>query len=583
MDNSPETRRRRQGGARDRHAARMRRRSSTMAVRATGREESYPSRAPRFNTQWLQSDLWVRFRARGGLLLRDVWWYVRHNPYILRGAALVAVMVGVLFLASYFFSGKIYPGISAMGISLSGMSVDEATDALQRVWDDDMQINLVIGRERVHQVRPATLGLSLDARATARAARGAGLSGIPLGKEILPHVSLDYLMAQNYLLDLSVQVDIQPQNASYEWRAGEVVGVRGSEGRMLDVTLTLERLLRDTAGIVQARRLDLLMNPLQADVTDPAPYLDQVRQLASRTLQLNGYDPFTNQQFTWQISPEIFVTWLEAGRISLMLRENTFLPYVDALNASLNETGTDVRYLAPDETMQHLNDAIASQADTITLRVRYRPTVYTVQRGDTGFAISRRTGIPFYLIREANSGINLDSLFPGDQLNIPTRDVTMPHDPVPHKRIVVNLNRQYLTAYENGQVVFEWSISSGVRDAPTSPGIYQILSHEPVATGSSNTLCNAAGLQCGTWRMNWFMGIYEVQPGLVNGFHGGVLLPNGNYLGGGQVGVPYTFGCVMSRDEEARLLYEWAEVGTIVEIISNEFLPMSDLGQLMSN
>lgn len=581
MDNSPETRRKRQSGARDRHAARMRRRSSTMVVRTDERQESYPLRPSRFNRQWINSDLLAQVRARGGLLLRDAWWYIRHNPYILRGAVLVVVMVAVLFLASYFLSGKIYPGISTLGVSLSGKSVDAATDALQRAWDEDVQISLMIGRERVHQVRPSTLGLSLDARATARAARGAGLSGIPFGKEVPPQVTLDYLVAQNYLLDLSVQVDIQPQNASYEWRAGEVTGVRGSEGRMLDVTLTLERLLRDTAGIVQSGRLDLLMNPLQADVTDPAPYLEQVRQLASRTLQLNGYDPFTNQQFTWQISPEIFVTWLEAGRISLMLRESTFLPYVDALNASLNETGTDVRYLAPDETMQHVNDAISSQDDTVTLRVRYRPTVYTVQRGDTGFAISRRTGIPFYLIREANSGINLDMLFPGDQLNIPTRDVTMPHDPVPHKRIVVNLNRQYLTAYENGQVVFEWPISSGVRDAPTSPGIYQILNHDPVAYGSSNTLCNAAGVQCGVWEMNWFMGIYEVQPGLVNGFHGGVLLPNGNYLGGGQVGVPYTFGCVMSRDEEARLLYEWAEVGTVVEIISTEFLPMSDLGQLI--
>lgn len=74
------------------------------------------------------------------------------------------------------------------------------------------------------------------------------------------------------------------------------------------------------------------------------------------------------------------------------------------------------------------------------------------------------------------------------------------------------------------------------------------------------------------------MGIYEVSPGLVNGFHGAVLLPNGNLLGGGTVGNPATFGCVMSQDENARLLYEWADVGTVVEIISNEHLPMSDLG-----
>jgi hypothetical protein len=80
--------------------------------------------------------------------------------------------------------------------------------------------------------------------------------------------------------------------------------------------------------------------------------------------------------------------------------------------------------------------------------------------------------------------------------------------------------------------------------------------------------------------MEWFMGLYEVVPGLMNGFHGAVLLPDSTYLGGGNVGTPYTLGCVMSRSEDAQRLYEWAEDGTIVEIISSEFAPLSDLGRL---
>src|SRR5690606_22350549 len=118
-------------------------------------------------------------------------------------------------------------------------------------------------------------------------------------------------------------------------------------------------------------------------------------------------------------------------------------------------------------------------------------------------------------------------------------------------------------------------ISSGVADAPTSPGIYQILNHEEKATGSSSTLCNSAGLQCGTWEMNCFMGIYQVSPFLVNGFHGDVLLPNGNFLGDGLIGQRTTFGCVMSPDEQAKMLYDWAEVGTVVEIIDDDYPPLS--------
>mgnify|MGYP001251354731 FL=1 len=134
-----------------------------------------------------------------------------------------------------------------------------------------------------------------------------------------------------------------------------------------------------------------------------------------------------------------------------------------------------------------------------------------------------------------------------------------------------------MVAYENGEPVFSWAISSGISTAPTYPGVFQILNHDEVALGSSYTLCSAAG--CGQWQMYWFMGIYEVTPGLVNGFHGAVLLPNGTYLGGGSVGSPYTFGCVMSTNDNAELLYNWADEGTVVEIISSEFAPRSDLAR----
>ena len=75
--------------------------------------------------------------------------------------------------------------------------------------------------------------------------------------------------------------------------------------------------------------------------------------------------------------------------------------------------------------------------------------------------------------------------------------------------------------------------------------------------------------------MTWFMGIYEVFPGLVNGFHGNVLLANGSLLGDGNVGYPATYGCVMSENEPALWLYEWAQVGTMVEIVAGDYLPRS--------
>jgi LysM repeat protein len=580
MDETNVTRQRRKNSARARQMARRQRRSS-ISTRTQEPRESLRNAlrmvAPG-NMGW-----WRDVAGRVVWLLRDAWWYISHNGKLMRWAAAFMVVALVIYFISYGFSGRIFPNVSAMGVGLGGKSVDEAATTLMTYWNNEFEIGLYISGELHHSVDPAQLGMTLDAESTASAARGAGLSGIPFGHRVAPVVEFNYLDAQSYLLGLTETINTPPQNATYTWHNGEVTGVEGQSGITLDVTLTLEWLVQSVEDVASNGRLDLHVTTLPPDVIDPMPYMAQVQERVNQPFELVGFDPFTNTHVTWPISPEIYVRWLEAGPVLLSLREDAFIPYVEQLNATLNTNGDNLRYIAPDEAMSFMREAIAADEAVVNLRVRYRPTTYTVERGDTAMAIARRTGIPFFLIEEANSGRDLNILSVGDVLQVPSRDVTMEHPPVVNKRIVVNLNEQTLVAFENGQPIFRWDISSGVPNAVTSPGIYQILSHDRVATGSSSTLCDSAGLVCGTWEMNWFMGIYEVLPGLVNGFHGSVLLPNGNLLGGGTVGRPATFGCVMSTDENAQLLYEWAEIGTVVEIISNEYLPMSDIGWAVWN
>ena len=93
------------------------------------------------------------------------------------------------------------------------------------------------------------------------------------------------------------------------------------------------------------------------------------------------------------------------------------------------------------------------------LRVRYRDTRYTVEFGDRAYYISRKTGIPFYLIQEANPGRNLDVLSPGDILNLPSKDKAVPLILYPNKRIVVDLDTQSMKAFENGQEKFKLAAS----------------------------------------------------------------------------------------------------------------------------
>lgn len=563
--------------ARDRVNARQQRRQSQVAPPA--RSERALSARPRSRTQFQIPANFGENVDHARLLLHELWWRFTHTPQALYALGGVAVLAVVIFLLSYVLGGRIFPNVWALGVDLSGMTVEEASARLQTLWQRELRIAMV-DAEREWTTTPAELGLEFDAQATAEAARGAGLAGLPFGFNLTPQVTfVDELRAQTYLLDLSLQANIAPENAGYQWQGDELLPVAASEGKMMDVAATMAALVEQPQDVVDSRRLELVMTPLLPDLQDATVYLEDARALTSQQFQMQGYDPFTDELITWSTDRDTFTSWIEAGADGLMLRPAAFRPFLDAQARTLNTDSEGLRFIEPTEAVEKLDQAITSGTSQLTLRIRYRSTSYEVQRGDTGFRISRRTGIPFFLIQQANPGKDdWDTLSPGDIIQLPTRDLTLPLDPVPNKRIVVNLNTQSMIAYENGQPVFNWAISSGISTAPTSPGIYQIQSHEEVALGSSFTLCGDRG--CGQWTMYWFMGIYEVVPGLMNGFHGAVELPDGTYLGGGNVGAPFTFGCVMSENGNAEQLYRWADTGTVVEVISNEFAPQSELGRI---
>ncbi len=130
---------------------------------------------------------WERLK----LLLRDVWWNVTHRPQLIKMFSFVAAVVLGLFVASHVLPGRIFPGVWSMGVYLGDMTVEEAESALLVAWFDEVRIELITGGQSMFSVSPAELGLQLNARQTAEAARSVGMSGIPLGYGVLPVVGSD--------------------------------------------------------------------------------------------------------------------------------------------------------------------------------------------------------------------------------------------------------------------------------------------------------------------------------------------------------------------------------------------------------
>ncbi len=516
-------------------------------------------------------------KGRALVLTRDALWYVQHNTYILLGLLGLIIAIVALFLGSHIFGGRIFPNVWALNTNLGDLTVEEAAASLQNIWVNT-QLQMRDG-DRVWAASPAQMGLTLDAAATVAQARNVGLAGVPFGYSVLPVVTMNQLAAQNFLLDLTEQTKVLPYNAGFRWDGDNLVGILGTDGRYLDVAATIANLQANLPLIAAQGKFDLSMTTSPPDASDPSPFLTQARAFVTQNFIIKGYDPFTDEHFAWTTDRNTLTSWLEVDNNGLGLRQDVFASFVQAQTESLARTNAQ-RYIEPNDSMEKMQDAISGLKSEVDLRVHYRSATYTVQGGDSGYVIARRNGIPFYQLQLANPGRDWEvPLNIGETVNLPSPDITIPLDPVPNKRIVVNIATQSMIAYENGQPVFSWLISSGMDRAPTAPGIYQILSHNEKAKGGSSELCSVYG--CAQWTMNWFMGIYEVVPGLVNGFHGGVLLANGRYLGDGGVGHQFTYGCVMSVDESAKLLYDWADEGTIVEILAPIYEPRSELGRQM--
>jgi tetratricopeptide (TPR) repeat protein len=126
--------------------------------------------------------------------------------------------------------------------------------------------------------------------------------------------------------------------------------------------------------------------------------------------------------------------------------------------------------------------------------------------------------------------------------------------PLPNKRIEIDISEQHFYAYEGGTLVYSFVCSTGEPGRDTAPGNYQVLDKIPMAYASTWNL-----------KMPYWLGIYWAGT-LENGIHALPILSNGQKLWDGYLGQRVSYGCVILSTEAAKIIYDWAEIGTPVII-----------------
>ena len=121
------------------------------------------------------------------------------------------------------------------------------------------------------------------------------------------------------------------------------------------------------------------------------------------------------------------------------------------------------------------------------------------------------------------------------------------------KYILVDISEQHMYVYEGDTLIYSFVASTGMNNA-TRVGKFAVQSKIPNAWGSTWSI----------WMPDW-LGIYWAGS-TENGIHALPILPNGATLWAGFLGRPISYGCVVLGTYDAQVLYNWAEIGTPVEI-----------------
>lgn len=476
---------------------------------------------------------------------------------------LFTCMIAGVGAALLLLGSRALPGVSSLGVALGGMSQPEAAAEIAAAWTNRGVI--LRDGERQIPVNPELLGIALDSEATARAAVRYGRSGGNLFSatfgevEVEPVVTVDTSAAAAGLNALLDQVELAPVNAGVQFVNGELQPRAAVSGRMLDVGATAAALERDAAGLLADGALELVMFDVPPSVTDATPILESARALLANPLHIRAYDPVSDDVLRWSVMPDEWANWIAAAQgadtasgLSLSLDANALRAYLSARAGDLGQG----RSLRLDEAAAEVQTAVAAGRTDPYVRVYHADRQHTVGAGETIISIAWDYGVPYPWIQAANPGVG-DSLSVGQTITIPTPDNFLEFPVVYDKRVVVSISEQRTRVYENGQLKWDWLSSTGINDSPTWRGVYQVILHEPNA-------------YAGNWNLYMpdFVGVYRPIPGsdFMNGFHGFPTRGSSQLLWTDSLGTRVTYGCILLSDEHARLLYDWAEEGVVVEI-----------------
>ncbi|MCK6577445.1 MAG: VanW family protein [Anaerolineae bacterium] len=241
-------------------------------------------------------------------------WMIRLPLLLVSGAVLLLLIaVTLVGLFQLSFRERVMPGVSAYGISLSGLTRDQTRSALQNqfTYGDSTVFTFRYG-DRFWQATAGDLGVTFDVDSTVDQAfeigRGSGLFFNLVdqalvwlnGEPINPLIRYDQGLAAAWLRRLALEIDTPAQDAQLIINGTDVQASAAQNGRWLDVRETLRQIDTFILDLRPGGEIALVVNETPPIAWDAEAAAEKARAAIAAPLVLVAETPDGAPVGPWQ-------------------------------------------------------------------------------------------------------------------------------------------------------------------------------------------------------------------------------------------------------------------------------------------
>ena len=232
---------------------------------------------------------------------------------IIFGLILLLFVLGMFLVAVQIrYTDKVVPGVSALGIDLSGMTYEEAYASIANnfTYDTDAIFTFRDG-DRFWQITAGELGVTFDAQATVDEAYAIGHERDAInnlleqgtawfvGESIAPIITYDESIALSKLNEIATELNQPAVDASLTLNGTQVIATDGQAGRNLDVGATLAQLQQRITAFDAGTEIPLIVNETPPTIWNVTEAQEKARIALSAPVSLIAVDEVGNQLGPW--------------------------------------------------------------------------------------------------------------------------------------------------------------------------------------------------------------------------------------------------------------------------------------------